>query len=214
MMHKTLSVLLVTLLLGIFPACKKKQPIGQCPVFDETTLNTWFPYTNSGRTYTFANNTGGTQVLTIKSYSSSFRRTITPSVGFEQGIPYCLAEGYIFSDTTAPNSISLYIAHLIERFDDGRLSNGILFQFNTFHYAPMMVSDHTPTVSQESQWGIVSEQKPTLTTPNHSYTDVLALTFTDSSRTAKAKADQLYIAKGYGIVGYRTYPDHKEYWLQ
>ncbi len=214
-MRKTLSILLVFLLATTSYSCKnKKEDASICPSFDETTLNTWLPYTNTNKTFSFSNGQGHSETLKIKSYSSTFQRAKTATVGWEEGIPYCLAEGYIYSDTTIPNALSLYIAHLQERFDDGTYHNNMMLTFNTHLYVTINVESNTLNLRQPVAWQLEEKKLSQLTTPIRVYNEVIQVNVLDSAKATKANTDRLYIAKGYGIVGYRSYPEQREYWLQ
>lgn len=216
-MSKTYALLFFALTLIV--SCKPKEAETVCPAFDQTTLNTWFPYTTVGSTYIFASINGGVQTLTIRDFNQKSGLVEAPTTGFQSGMKYCSAEGYVYSDTSTANSIILSLGHVKEEFTGETAymnNNRITIIFQSGYYLPLMVEQNNITgIFSGDAFAKKAENSASITTPmGKTYNNVLTISAIDSTSAQRDKYDRLHIAKGHGIIGYRSYEDQQEYWLQ
>lgn len=205
----TLSAMVLTM-----ASCSKNEPLMypelDCPPYDATFLNTWFPY-EQGSTYYYKDEGSNTrQWMEIANVVHSDGDDISECFVEDKCHPY----GYIFAsrDLEQPDKITCSINHYRT---DGEES--LSLSFNSPATELSVQSDGT-LILNDLYYGR-SEQyyadiKPDVT--HHQQLQLKDATYTDVYEfvypyTGQGETKVLYLAKGYGIVAYETFDGRKFY---
>lgn len=119
----------------------------------------------------------------------------------------------IYSAPTAnyPGRLGMSITHSIDDKDVTFDDPGLTITFDKMKIA--LVAETDIVSSRDSgQYKLISLQS--VNAMGVSYHNVKLVEATSDSVAAKSKMDRLYIARGKGIIGFRTYPAGVEYWLK
>jgi|GEM_PF-3322905 len=197
----------------LFAACDKKT---NCPAFDDSVLKSWFPY-ETGVTYKFMNSDGRQEHFTITEEDYSEEHEIVNRFGGKKYYCDINGERKTLTNTVKQNEIPLRLHHVIEEDINKSYATGnrqgIHFTFRTMSKAILLSEDdsHLVLVSSNAQYKLdnfdVWEQN------GRNYRNIADITILDEEAT-KIGMDKIYIASGAGIIGYRTYPEGKEYWQE
>lgn len=192
-------------------SCKTKI---DCPAFDNTVLNAWFPY-QEGQTIYFTSEPQRIDTLSIAKVSATGPHTIEYGArGNEKGYK-CDVQGLITSTADYgehPGWVALRVQHYQEPPKTGSYTyNGIKLNFRGVADVELFPNDGFFTL-QDEQRTIVKYTDFEIN--GNVYGEVCAINTIDKVLAEKEGVDVLYIAKGVGIVGYKTYPDGALYSLQ
>lgn len=183
----------------------------RCPAYSGLNLYRWFPYNTVNKTLIFKTSTGEADTVIITSVNESPSKS-NFSLNLDNG-PYCEASVLI---KAIPNTeqgsrkaleISSNQVYAKVPADD---NFGITYRGMKVY---AMLNDTEFELRSFS--GIMSISSiSTLMFNGKLYENAVQVEYINHEKMGNAEIDELYIAKGVGIVGYRTYPDLKEYWLQ
>lgn len=192
-----------------------------CPAFDGSTLYTWFPY-QEGDIYYFSGSNGDMDTLVIGTMQKTDAYTVTQSRSpFKHAKEYCEISGTVTSAkdnaaTPHPGWINMYVRHHISgndqldnnfmalSFDYSKNEGGVYVQFNA--------TNELATLFNSGMFDLTTYDHADLN--NRSYNHVRLIEPNTEPYRSLCKMDKLYIARDMGVIGYRTYPDLVEYWLQ
>lgn len=205
------SHIYILFMLLALTSCKKKV---DCAAFDGTLLYSWFPY-KEGETYYYSNSDGDRDTMIIADVSETGPHKIEYETGLNSKHKFCDIRGVITSqkDKNRAGLLSMFVQHVVEG-NDGT-GNSIQFSFKSAYLVTFgangtdmgeLVNQGTPSFEME--------RLPILTVNGKDFTDVLVISVTRDMIAESGKLDKIYIAKGHGFIGYRSYPDKKEFWIQ
>ena len=180
-----------------------------CPGYSDPFLAEWFPY-EKGRSYYFAGSDGSRVTLTIDSTFRTPPFTIDEKLdGNDEG---CYAEGMIYTrkkyDTTQPEQAYFYIRHELSGVPG---KNVVFLTFNKFSIVPVTTNSEISGLNWTDTSTHILSNAGTATINGKVFNNVTTISVTDPGRAAYTGIDRLYIAKGIGVAGYRTYPAGVEY---
>lgn len=184
-----------------------------CPAFDGTFLFGWFPYGEEGKTFYFSDGTS-TDTLIIDQITQTEPYRIEYQTGYgKRESDYCDISGSISSkvDDLHPGWLPVIIKHV----ESNSIYYGDVSVYITIGEYEMefyLSGDDPYDVRQRSIYTATKFDQVEVNGNN--YDNVFIVTTVDPSVAAQQKIDKLYLAKGKGILGYRTYTDQKEHWLQ
>ncbi|MEZ5017983.1 MAG: hypothetical protein R2800_13070 [Flavipsychrobacter sp.] len=215
MINRTRVIATTLLLLAACTPCTKKV---DCPAYSGHFLYAWFPYWEEG-TSRYFNSTTGTDTLTIDDVVEStpyqYNEGTVKGWGGD-GEFTCDAYGIIQSRENAqhPQWLNLRITHHAS-FQKWQKQPQLEINLNDYNVVLTLDNDQ-PTGILNDSMNLYKLQYTTSTIDinGKSYTEAIVLTTENKETALQEKIDKLYIAKEHGLIGYRTYPDHKEYWLQ
>ncbi|MEZ5017984.1 MAG: hypothetical protein R2800_13075 [Flavipsychrobacter sp.] len=185
-----------------------------CHAFDGTLLYSWFPYNEKDKTFYFSDgNDTDTLIIDEIDNSTAYKLEYNSRYGEEK---HCDIKGNIKS-LAAPKfngGIPLDITHYESDVDlMGFEYLEISFKKSRFYLWP----EDGGFKKAATTSGFSKEHSLTsfdvINLNNKTYNNVILVTLVQGSTTTY-NIDKVYIAKGQGVIGYRTYPDQKEYWLQ
>lgn len=196
---KPLLIILIcagALVSGTF--CNVKKNI--CPGYSNDNLFQWFPY-SKGQVITFKSTTNETASIIIE--------TVTKSEGYTDKVSStCVSKGSISSASTSKLKFEV-----TESFEGGTYSHHVtdrhLF-FRSLTLYPVDINDSG--VALKDNW--LSLYHTGFSTPSGTYDLTEEIYTSDTAAARKSGTARLFISKNKGIVGYTTYPDSTNWWLQ
>ncbi len=210
-MKYTTAIIALMIILAI-SACDKTRT---CPAFDDSTLKAWFPY-ETGITYKFMSSDGGQEMFTIEQENYSQVHEIEKK-RFWGGKEYqCEINGErkTLTDTVIQQQIPLKLFHVVEQDIRDYYIAGINMTLRTM-VKPIILADGGDKLTLAGSYnnGYSSEHFDVWNVNNRNYRNITDITIADEEAD-KIGMDKIYIAQGAGIIGYRTYPDGREYWQE
>ncbi len=186
-----------------------------CPAFDDSTLNTWFPY-ETGVTYKFISSDGRQEMLTIEQENYSQEHEIEKKrLGGKEHWCEINGERKTLIDSVVQEQIPLKLFHVVEQdLNNSYSMAGINMTFRTM-VKPVILGDGGDklTLAYSYNNGYSIENFDVWNVNNRNYRNIADITIRDEEAN-KIGMDKIYIAKGAGIIGYRTYPEGREYWQE
>jgi hypothetical protein len=209
---KYTAAILAFMITVAFSACDKTRT---CPAFDDSTLNTWFPY-QTGVTYKFISSDGRQEMFTIEQENYSQEHEIEKDRFL--GKKYSCeinGERKTLTDSVMHEQVPLRLFHVVEHdIEDNYYIAGINMTFRTM-VKPIILGSGGDKLSLAGSYnnGYSSEHFDVWNVNNRNYRNITDITIADDEAN-KIGMDRIYIAKDAGIIGYRTYPDGREYWQE
>lgn len=203
-MKYTTATLALILVITI-SACKRTKT---CPAFDDSTLNTWFPY-EIGVTYKFISSDGRQETLVIEQENYSQPHEIENRLWGKKYYCNINGERKTATGSVVQGQIPLRLFHVVE-ID---YSNLIDVTFRTMDKPISLADNGEQLVLTGNGSGYSIENFDVWNTNGRDYRNITDITVQDDE-AGKIGMDKIYIAKGAGIVGYRTYPEGREYWQE
>jgi hypothetical protein len=188
------GILLLIAVLQISSACS---PV-ECPANDATLLKTWFPYAQGDKKY-FSSSLGQQDTLLITSFTNSEAYTSKGGQG-------CNHAATVTGTGSKNYNNQEPFFYLYDGADDGHGYAEI--RVRGFHSSSGPVSD---TGFRDPNCLLRSHSNYTL--GSRQYTRVQEL-YLDTLVDKTSPVYRVYVAKGYGLVGYDTYPDRTTWRLQ
>ncbi|MBW7914485.1 MAG: hypothetical protein H3C54_12520 [Taibaiella sp.] len=212
-MKYTTAILALMIILAV-SACKKTRT---CPAFDDTTLNTWFPY-QTGVTYKFISSDGRQEMFTIEQeyYTQEHEIEKDRFLGKKYSCEIN-GERKTLTDSVLEEQIPLRLFHVVEHDIDNNNNHyfaGINMTFRTM-VRPIILGTGGDKLTLAGSYnsGYSSEHFDVWNVNNRNYRNITDITIADKEAD-KIGMDKIYIAQGAGIIGYRTYPEGREYWQE
>jgi len=193
-----------------FTACRQRE---ECKAFNETLFNNWFPY-ETGVSYSFVSTDGSREVLVIDEQDYTEAYTIDHGTSpTYTGMCYVEGEMRALTDKNKPDEIGMKLHH--SQVFAGAGSDYVLLEFRGSKDLLLNAKDNTLGGKHERGSTIFSTSElPTFQVNEKTYNTVIQITITNEDEAKRSGLRDIYIAKGQGILGYRTYPDGKEYWKE
>lgn len=210
----SLSGLCLLLTIAACNMCTKRL---ECPAYQGRFMYSWFPYNEVGKVIRFANSTGDIDSIVIANVTQSDAYVLTSSG--RKPLDICEeVRGTItsVSDTGNPHLVYLELSET-EEISRGEAYASRQFQFklNSFRVFFKTYEGELTGINYNNAQAYQLEQMETGVVNGKTYDNVAIITITDSSTAAQQMIDKVYLGKGVGIIGYRTYPDTTTtYWLQ
>lgn len=211
MKHTLLYLLLLMLSSMLYTSCAPCTKKAECPAFQGTQMFGWFPY-KQGDSYYFKTNNGATDTLSIREVKQTQAYQFTYKTGMNYKEKYCEVEGSIAGykkDTTRPRWLGIYV-HEVEEGEMYQKSFSMSFRFTS---VIGLATDSTNKLTAKGG-GYYGKEVSEMQINGNVYKNVLDIYATDTVNAAKYRMDRMIIVKTIGIIGYRSYPDSVEYWLQ
>lgn len=194
----------------VFSSCRQ---VEQCRAFDESLFNNWFPY-ETGVSYTFIGSDGEREVLVIdeKETTDAYEVDHGVSAGYTA---QCEVQGSMWAlkDKNKPDEFRLWVHH--SQYFAGIESEYVLLEFKD---VPELLLDATGNElggKHERGSSMFEAYKPDVLEANgRTYPDVVEISITNQNEAGRSGYDKIYIARGAGIIGYRTYPHGREFWRE
>lgn len=210
-MKYTAAILALMITVAI-SACNKTRT---CPAFDDSTLMTWFPY-KTGVTYKFNSSDGRQEMFTIgqENYSQVHEIEKDRFLGKKY---QCEINGErkTLTDSVMQEQIPLRLFHVVEHdIQNNYYIAGINMTFRTM-VKPIILGDGGDKLTLAGSYnsGYSSENFDVWNVNNRNYRNITDITISGEEAN-KIGMDKIYIAQGAGIIGYRTYPEGREYWQE
>lgn len=191
-----------------FTACDKTRT---CPAFDGELLNAWFPY-QAGVTYRFVSSDGRQEYFTIVEENYTQEHEIESRALGKETFCEIHGERSTSIDTVTGDELPFRLFHTVE---SEKLHNtGIIEMTFRTMTGPMLMTNNGEEFSPTgSRIQYTVEHFDVWEVNGRNYTNIADFTFAEDD-LEKVGIDRLYIAKGTGIIGYRTYPGGREYWQE
>lgn len=210
MKHITLYLVLLITIAISFTACRQRE---DCPAFDETLFNNWFPY-EMGANYSFISSDGRREVLVID------EKDFTQAYSIDHGTrptytAMCDVHGEIraLTDKDKPDEMGMKL--LQSQVFAGAKSDYVALEFRGSKQFLLNAIENTLRGRHERGSTQFSTQElHSLEANGMTYNTIIQITITDEDEAARCGLKDVYIAKGQGILGYRTFPEQREYWKE
>ena len=210
MKHFTQYLILLVITAISLNACRQKE---DCPAFDETLFNNWFPY-ETGVNYNFISSDGIREVLVID------EKDFTKAYSIDHGTKptytaKCDVHGEMraLTDKDKPDEMGMKL--LQSQVFAGAKSDYVEIEFRGSKQFLLNATENTLGGRHErgsTQFSTL--ELPSLDVNGITYKAVIQITITDEDEAARCGLKDIYIAKGQGILGYRTFPEQREYWKE
>lgn len=185
-----------------------------CPAYDGSFLYSWFPYTDkNNNTFVFEDADGNREVLTIDDITATEPYKLVYESGMNRPHRDCEVNGTISSKKTGSKGLLFNLIDAQSLDNSSDYEYGITLQFRNM-YLRLKQGEEDQLENTASRKWYQFDSYNTISLNGKNYNETLLVSIKDSADAKSHTMDQLYIAKGHGIVGYRTYPDLKEFWLQ
>lgn len=211
LMKNYIALSLLVLSSILYASCDPCTRRVSCPAFDGTFLFGWFPYGELNKTFYFSDGID-TDTLIIDQITQTEPHRIEYTTGYHGREEFCDIKGTTTSKTDAqrPDLINMRMEHVIS---DGEGYGGEYaeLRFNSY-FVQLDVYDYELTGVRGAKYTGTKFNIVEINGVN--YENVLIVSTEDTAIAAQQKIDKMYFVKGKGILGYRTYPAQREYWLQ
>lgn len=210
-MKHAIYYLVLLIITGIsFTACRQRE---DCPAFDETLFNNWFPY-ETGTHYSFISSDGRREALVID------EKDFTKAYSIDHGTKptytaKCDVHGEMraLTDKDKPDEMGMRL--LQSQVFAGGKSDYVTIEFRGSKQFLLNATENTLGGRHEHGSTQFSTQElHTFEANGMTYNTVIQITITDEDEAARCELKDIYIAKGQGIIGYRTFPEQREYWKE
>lgn len=182
-----------------------------CPAFDGTFLFGWFPYAEQNKTFYFSDGTNR-DTLIIDQITQTEPHRIEYRTGYSSKEQYCNIFGTISSkvDEVHPGWLPVIVSHYIsnEEYYGREYASITIGRYNV----ELGISDNEPNDVYGNSYTVTKFEVVEIN--GITYDNAFIISTEDTATARQQEIDKLYLVKGKGILGYRTYPDLKEYWLQ
>lgn len=223
MMMKYLPLSTILSICVVCAACGRSETL-YCPAFSDTAMFDWFPYNQHGAEYTFSDSNGNQEILQVKD--------ITLSQYHNVQVEYTWTGAKVGGDTPKEQNEcniygSVYVAsansqRVIMLGHDVATTNGMRTYKDVMSISVANFSINFEWQNDNGFAPVAREEVYSLTKleslsgNGFEYKNVHVGTVIDTGRMNeyKYRADKIYFVKGTGVVGYRSYPDGIEYWLE
>lgn len=195
--YRSISVLFAAAIMITNMGCEQTVV---CPAYDDANFAGWFPY-SEGQVMIFKNKSDQADTIIIGKIIKSKRTEHTERIGgkqywCEQEIQVTSKSGYSKLSIMHSKGEMTYnyinvVFKSLSVTANGIIDNGLDGKDRSKSWVPIL---NYNLDFDGKQYGVLQE-----------------IQVTDTSAVNTSKIDRLYIGKGYGIVGYRTYPE-KEIW--
>lgn len=211
LMKNYIALSLLVLSSILYASCDPCTRRVSCPAFDGTFLFGWFPYGEQNKTFYFSDGID-TDTLIIDQITQTEPHRIEYRTGYSGKEEYCEINGSIASkvDDMHPGWLPVYIRHVIsgqERYGSNYATITI-GQYNI----EMSISDDAPYDVYNGDYTVTKFDLVEIN--GTTYENAFIISTEDTDKASQQGIDKLYLVKGKGILGYRTYPAQREYWLQ
>lgn len=206
-MKKTALVTHLLICACLLNSCYTKY---DCPGYPETSFFSWFPY-SKGQRFIFKNSAGLADTLNIGKATKTEPYTGRSYKGkSDPDATKCSAGANIVSSDYTPSTrLILDISHTATAE-----STNIGFAFDRMIFACQNIADTGLLMSTEPGAKLHAHTVFDLNVHGRIFPRVQVIETEDSAYATKSKKDKLYLAKGFGIVGYETYPEKEAWWIQ
>lgn len=202
----------------LYSSCAPCTKRVDCPEYAGDYLYAWFPYWEVEKTFYFSDGTNrDTLIIDDVFESKPYKYNEGTVKGFGgDGEFTCDAYGIIQARENKQHLgwLNLRVTHHAS-FQKGNHVPELEITLNNYnvvmkleHEVPAWIVDdsiHNYNINYSNGVQLIN---------GNTYKEVFIITTENTDTAIKEKIDKVYIAKGYGLIGYRTYPDFKEYWLQ
>ncbi|MBZ0098594.1 MAG: hypothetical protein K8F30_05895 [Taibaiella sp.] len=210
MKHVVLYLIFLTITAISFSACRQHE---DCPAFDETLFNDWFPY-ETGVDYSFVSSDGIREVLVID------EKDFTKAYSIDHGAKptytaKCDVHGEMraLTDKDKPDEIGMRLQQ--SQVFAGMKSDYVVLEFRGSKQILLNATENTLGGRHErGSTQFSTQEHHSLDVNGMTYNTVIQITITDESEAARCGLKDIYIAKGQGILGYRSFPGQREYWKE
>lgn len=205
---KYTATILVLMITVAFTACDKTRT---CPAFDDSTLKAWFPY-ETGVTYKFTSSDGRQEMFIIEQENYSQVHEVKKFVWGKKYYCEINGERKTVTDSVMQDVLPLKLFHVVETdFGHSDYVGGISMTFRTMPRA--IVFSAGEKLSLAGNKGYSAEYFDVWNVNGRQYKNITDITI-EGEEAEKIGMDKIYIGMNAGIIGYRTYPDGREYWQE
>lgn len=202
------AVLVITAI--SFVACRQRE---DCRAFNETLFNNWFPY-ETGVSYGFVSSDGRRDVLVIDEKDYTQAHTIDHGAGLTY-VARCEVSGEMraLTEKGKPDEIGMRL--LQSQVFAGAESDYVALEFRGSKQFLLNAKDNELGGKHErGSTFYYAHELPSLDVAGKTYQNIVQIVVSDESEATRCGLKDIYIAKGQGILGYRTYPGYSEYWKE
>ncbi len=213
---KYMFLLLLPLSVLLFlPSCKKG--IESCPAYESDFMQEWFPYSEKSAELYYVTKEGDRDTL-ITRPMTEHSDIIPKSEGLKQEDEHCSVGADVYSTTSNehPGWLNMELNHITHELVKGERLGLTIEGFSVTLFINGGVFSGKMSVETQEKYRYAKMDK--LDVNGTVYSDVAVVSVLDYSifnvKDNPPRIDKVYIAEGKGIIGYRTYPEEKEYWIE
>lgn len=211
-MKNIIIVTIALLIVSTNTSCDPCTKHMECPAHDGTLLFSWFPY-KVDNTYYFKDTAGDIDTLVIGSVDQTDAYEFDYKTGMNYRERFCEVKGTINSRSgkNYPGLLQFHVTHFEEREYE---SNVLELSFYGSYLASVATEGTSITDRGSSSTAFNYQVFDQYELDGITYNDLFLISTKDTSKAAYQGVDKIYIVKEKGVIGYRTYPDGREYRLQ
>lgn len=180
----------------------------ECPAYSDTLLDNWFPYTD-GAMYYFSSSAGQTDTMKIAPVYKSEGHVARWRAG--RGETHCGIEANVqsYAGYDYPGWVHLFVVHQVSEPQTGETAI-VYFKFKDVSAKLKATTELQTEIGGD--YKVTALQNIPLN--GITYNDVRLLEPVTNQVSVNTKIDKVFIARGKGVIGYRTYPAGEEYWVK